>query len=63
MRAGLQIPELSIPDMKLAPVAVLPLRTRDNLDVRRRIELAYAAHHLAKNRDLLFNLIFIAACW
>ena len=59
MRAGLQIPEFSVPDMKLAPVAVLPLRTRDNLDVRGRFELAHAPHHFTKNRDLLVKLILV----
>ena len=59
MRAGLQIPEFSIPDMKLAPIAVLPLRTRDNLDVRGRFKLAYAPHHFTKNRDLLVKLILV----
>ena len=46
-------------DVELAAVAVLPLGSGNDLDICRRLELTDAAHHLAKNRDFLIELIFV----
>ena len=51
-----EVPDLSILDMKLDAVAIVPRFARDYADLARELDLANAAQYLAQDVALLFQL-------